>query len=103
MSRFWRFLPVTLWLFQPGLNNKISNPNIKYYSLPFDIPIDLRDILDNEIVENVIRNNNAVIKEKISRDVAEINICFNYGAYKASVVMCGSVLEAVLLDWLWGL
>lgn len=40
------------------------------------------------------------IKEIIEYDLLEINKCIGVGAYKASIIMCGSVLEGVLIDWI---
>ena len=40
MSRFWRFLPVTLWLFQPGLNI-----DKKYYQILLSRPERIREIV----------------------------------------------------------
>ena len=37
MSRFWRFLPVTLWLFQPGLNTFIMGWTLFLYTLLLNI------------------------------------------------------------------
>ncbi len=33
-------------------------------------------------------------------DFRELNSCIDVGAYKSSMILCGSILEAVLLDWL---
>ena len=33
-------------------------------------------------------------------DFRELNSCIDIGAYKSSMILCGSILEAVLLDWL---
>ena len=41
-----------------------------------------------------------VLKELIDNDFNEVEICFKNGAYKAAIILCGSILEAVLLDWL---
>ena len=30
----------------------------------------------------------------------ELNICFKNKAYKAALILAGSILEAVLIDWL---
>ena len=41
-----------------------------------------------------------VIKDLINDDLKEVEQCFEHDAYKAAIIMCGSILEAVLLDWL---
>lgn len=30
----------------------------------------------------------------------ELNTCYRHGAYKATLILAGSILEAVLIDWL---
>ena len=41
------------------------------------------------------------IKEKIlSEDLKELNTCFKHKAYKATLILAGSILEFVLIDWL---
>ena len=39
-------------------------------------------------------------KEIILRDMNELKQCFTAGAYKASIILAGSILEAFLIDWL---
>ena len=41
-----------------------------------------------------------MLKKQIDEDIAELNICFNNGAYKATLILAGSVMEAILIDWL---
>ncbi|MDP6293945.1 MAG: DUF4145 domain-containing protein [Candidatus Woesearchaeota archaeon] len=36
------------------------------------------------------------ISEQVEADKAEIDICFNHGAYRSAVILCGRVLEAAL-------
>ena len=40
------------------------------------------------------------IREVIEGDLSEIDACINAGAYKSALILSGSVLEGVLLDWL---
>ena len=40
------------------------------------------------------------IREVIEGDLSEIDVCINAGAYKSALILSGSVLEGVLLDWL---
>lgn len=40
------------------------------------------------------------IREVIEGDLSEIDTCINAGAYKSALILAGSVLEGVLLDWL---
>ncbi len=39
-------------------------------------------------------------KQIIDKDMSEFKSCFNSGAYKAALIMAGSILEAILIDWL---
>ncbi len=39
-------------------------------------------------------------KDIILRDMQELKQCFTAGAYKASIILAGSILEAFLIDWL---
>lgn len=36
----------------------------------------------------------------MKEDIKELDACFSSGAYKATLILAGSVLEAFLLDWL---
>lgn len=36
----------------------------------------------------------------MKEDIKELDACFASGAYKATLILTGSVLEAFLLDWL---
>lgn len=36
----------------------------------------------------------------IKEDIAELDTCYSSGAYKATLILAGSILEAFLLDWL---
>lgn len=43
---------------------------------------------------------NIQIRELFDLDLHEIEKCYKSGAYKACLVLCGSLLEALVLDWL---
>ena len=43
---------------------------------------------------------NIQVRELFELDLHEIERCYKAGAYKASLVLCGSLLEALVLDWL---
>lgn len=36
----------------------------------------------------------------MKEDIQELDICYASGAYKATLILSGSILEAFLLDWL---
>lgn len=60
----------------------------------------IENILELELLNNlkICKEN---IKEKIlEEDFNEINTCFKHKAYKAAIILTGSVLEAILIDWL---
>ena len=40
------------------------------------------------------------MEDFLTEDLNELNICFRYKAYKAALILAGSILEAVLIDWL---
>lgn len=39
-------------------------------------------------------------KSAIREDLQELDICYANGAYKAAIILSGSILEAFMLDWL---
>ena len=47
-----------------------------------------------------IKIENNFAKESINADMQELRKCFEVGAYKAVLIMAGSILEAFLIDWL---
>lgn len=40
------------------------------------------------------------LKDVLKEDVKELNTCYSNGAYKATLILAGSIMEAFLLDWL---
>ncbi|MBR5137446.1 MAG: hypothetical protein IKV30_05435 [Clostridia bacterium] len=40
------------------------------------------------------------VRQIITDDIDELKICYENGAYKATLVLAGSILEAFLIDWL---
>lgn len=61
---------------------------------------DIEDILDEELVRNLKTYKSDVMEAFLTEDLNELNICFRYKAYKAALILAGSILEAVLIDWL---
>lgn len=57
-----------------------------------------------EFIEEFIKKSKEyklkLIKRIIDDDLLEIQRCFNIKAYKAAIILSGSVLEAFLIDWL---
>ena len=39
------------------------------------------------------------LRSFLRADIKELNTCYSNGAYKAAIILAGSILEAVLIDW----
>lgn len=83
---------------------KLANPQQRDY-----IPLkrlrtgqltDVESILDAEIARKIQAHNDEQLREFLTSDLRELNTCFAHGAYKAAIILAGSILEAVLTDWL---
>lgn len=57
-------------------------------------------MINEDIMSAISKMKNKAIREVINDDLNEVEICFDKKAYKAAIILCGSILEAVLLDWL---
>ena len=51
-------------------------------------------------IRNYFAHENIRYENIIIEDFKELNICFSNKAYKATLILAGSLLEAFLLDWL---
>lgn len=60
----------------------------------------LQNELLSELHSKLQATKNTQIRELFELDLHEIEKCYKAGAYKASLVLCGSLLEALILDWL---
>ena len=60
----------------------------------------LQNELLSELHSKLQATKNTQIRELFELDLHEIEKCYKAGAYKASLVLCGSLLEALVLDWL---
>lgn len=58
------------------------------------------DILSTELVMNVRMYQQAQLRTLLMSDMQELNACYKAKAYKATLILAGSILEAVLIDWL---
>lgn len=56
--------------------------------------------LGDDIVKAISNLKCKVLKDLISDDLNEVEICYQNCAYKSAIILCESILEAVLLDWL---
>jgi len=88
----------TLYL-KPEENKTIDKINDLLFS-PKKIKKPIQEEFIDELLEKIKSTKLALIKEIVEADFKEIKKCVNQEAYKATVVLCGSILEAVLLDWL---
>ena len=70
----------------------------KYYER--HIVDSIEDLLNDELITKALRCRNQRAHEIIVSDIEEIKKCFEAKAFKATLIMAGSVLEAFLIDWL---
>ena len=59
-----------------------------------------RELLSNELRTGAKTCHDQKVGEMVEGDIRELEKCFECGAYKATLIMAGSVLEAFLIDWL---
>ena len=57
-------------------------------------------MIGEDILSAISKMKNKAIRELINDDLNEVEVCFDNKAYKSAIILCGSILEAVLLDWL---
>lgn len=60
----------------------------------------IEGILNTELFDNLRLYKSDILERFLKEDIEELNICFKHKAYKASLILAGSILEAVLIDWL---
>ena len=53
-----------------------------------------------EEIETVRLYKKELIASLLKDDLVEINHCLDVDAYKSTLILCGSILEAILLDWI---
>ncbi len=63
-------------------------------------PENIEDILNIELANTIKVHNEEQLRTFLTDDLKELNICFKNKAYKAALILAGSILEAVLIDWL---
>lgn len=52
------------------------------------------------VLEGILLDKYRHVADVIREDMQELDLCFSVGAYKATLILAGSILEAFLLDWL---
>jgi hypothetical protein len=60
----------------------------------------VEDILSMEILQKMKVHSTNQLQDMLQEDWKELNDCFRVKAYKATLILAGSILEAVLIDWL---
>ncbi|MBA6292857.1 hypothetical protein H4J58_13145 [Colwellia sp. MB3u-70] len=60
----------------------------------------LQDSFLLEELDKLRISKRAIIEKLIKDDLKELKVCIDKGLYKSSMVICGSILEAIILDWL---
>ncbi len=74
---------------------------LAYYNYFKDIKIKDNTLAELfNTVSEYLRSDYRHLREYIEEDMDELEACYNAGAYKATLILAGSVLEAFLLDWL---
>lgn len=60
----------------------------------------LEGILLQEYIKKLQVIKDPKVRDLIIEDIKELSTCYKYKAYKAALILAGSVLEAFLIDWL---
>jgi len=71
-------------------NLLLNMPKLKDFETTFQL----------EQIRKLSNNYNKQVQEVFENDMKEVEACFKAKAYKATLILCGSILEAFLLDWL---
>lgn len=82
---------------------RLASPDSRYYtavSEQISRPKTMEEELVKELIKRLNQNNASLLKKQLEEDLQEMDVCFEGGAYKASLILAGSILEAVLIDWL---
>ena len=51
-------------------------------------------------IKDILKNESEKLRKMLQEDVTELEKCFEAGAYKSTLILAGSILEAFLIDWL---
>ena len=84
-------------------NNRMSRILTYYYIIQKNFAKkakNVEDVLSMELLETLKVYSTNQLQEMLHYDWKELNNCFRVGAYKATLILAGSILEAVLIDWL---
>lgn len=87
-----------------AIYDKLANPQVRDYIDLSDLKTgkasEAEGVLDEELTKNIKAFNARRLKSFLTSDIRELNTCFTHGAYKATIILAGSILEAALIDWL---
>ena len=56
--------------------------------------------MKNECINRLKNKNLKVLKDLLENDFTELKVGFDHKAYKAAIILAGSILEAFVIDWL---
>jgi len=60
----------------------------------------VEDVLNIELANTIKAHNEEQLRTFLTDDLRELNTCYKNKAYKATLILAGSILETVLIDWL---
>ena len=65
-----------------------------------DNVVSVEDLLNLELASKIKVHNERQLRKFLTDDLKELKVCYEGKAYKATLILAGSILEAVLIDWL---
>ena len=82
-----------------------SNPRIRKYVGSERIRDEIEEtsiegVLDLEIANKIKAHNDSQLRSFLTEDLKELNVCYQNECWKSCLILAGSILEAVLIDWL---
>lgn len=87
-------------LIDEGTRNPGFMSERDYKNLLLQEAVSVGDVLGTELIQNLHVYQSDQLRDFLKSDLEELNRCFSAKAYKATLVLAGSVLEAFLIDWL---
>ena len=60
----------------------------------------VEDLIDIELANTIRACKEKQLRPFLTNDMRELNACYKAKAYKATLILAGSILEAFLIDWL---
>lgn len=79
---------------------QLAKPERVYEYIEITHTSALATLLKKECADRVHEKYNSVLQSIIKSDFDELKICYEHKAYKAAIILAGSLLEYFLLDWL---